>query len=417
MIRRWWWLLAIGAAVAAVMGWLVAERLPPTYESEATLLVGPVSGGRDTLEAAGSQARTYAGVSETAIIVDGAAAQVGLTPSAVKSKVEVTSSDVTRLITIRARDGNAARAAALANAIGQGLVAYSRQPGVPPSPEGTLEFLERATPSTNPQGPSQELIISVAALAGLLAALGLAALVDSLNTTIRNEDDLAAAAPIAFLGSVDGARLNTGRAVAVEAAPNSDTAAGYRLLAAKLELWNGRQAPRSIVVVDARGGRSSVGLAANLAGALSEGGASVALVDNGEGDDAASLFGFSEEDTAGAEVRQERPLKAGPITVERLRVKESLTILRLGNSTGPLEIETPTEVLRQALGGADVVVVTVPPLERSPNSLVWSRAAEATILVTERDHTKREQIPATLESLRLAGANVIGTVLSTDRIL
>ena len=47
------------------MGFLVAERLPATYESEATLLVGPVSADRDTLQAAGSQARTYAGVTET----------------------------------------------------------------------------------------------------------------------------------------------------------------------------------------------------------------------------------------------------------------------------------------------------------------------------------------------------------------
>jgi Mrp family chromosome partitioning ATPase len=97
-------------------------------------------------------------------------------------------------------------------------------------------------------------------------------------------------------------------------------------------------------------------------------------------------------------------------------VKRSrLTILRLRNSSAPLEIETPTEVLRELLEEADVVVVTVPPLERSPNSLVWSRAAEATILVTERDHTRREQIPADVESLRRVGANVIGTVLYTNR--
>lgn len=396
------------------MGYLVAERLPATYESEATLLVGPVSGDRETLQASGTQARTYAGIAQTATILNGAARAVGMTPSSVESKLDVTASDITRLITVRARDGEAVRASEIANSIADALAAYANRQGLTTPPEGRLTIVERAVPSTNEIGPSKDLILPLAAIAGLLGALGLAAFVDSLSTVVRSEEELSAIAPVAVLGSVDGAG---GRAPAVDSAPDSGAAAGYRLLAAKIELWNDeRNVPRSIVVVDARGGRSSVGFAANLAGALSEGGATVALVDNGERGDVASLFGFSEPAESGAQVRRGRPVRAGQITLDRFRVKRSrLTILRLRNSSEPLELETPTEVLRELLEDADVVVVTVPPLERSPNSLVWSRAAEATILVTERDHTRREQIPADIESLRRVGANVIGTVLYTNR--
>jgi Mrp family chromosome partitioning ATPase len=336
-----------------------------------------------------------------------------MTPSSVESKLDVTASDITRLITIRARDGEAVRAAEIANSTARALTDYANRQGLATPPEGRLTIVERAVPSTNEIGPSKDLILPLAAIAGLLGALGLAAFVDSLSTVVRNEEELSAVASVSVLGSVDGAG---GRAPAVDSAPDSGAAAGYRLLAAKIELWNERNVPRSIVVVDARGGRSSVGFAANLAGALSEGGATVALVDNGELGDAARLFGFSEPTESGALVRRGRPVRAGQITLDRFRVKRSrLTILRLRNSSAPLEIETPTEVLRELLEEADVVVVTVPPLERSPNSLVWSRAAEATILVTERDHTRREQIPADVESLRRVGANVIGTVLYTNR--
>jgi capsular polysaccharide biosynthesis protein len=395
------------------MGYLVAERLPATYESEATLLVGPVSGDRETLQASGTQARTYAGIAQTATILNGAARDVGMTPSSVESKLDVTASDITRLITVRARDGEAVRAAEIANSIAVALAAYANRQGLATPTEGRLTIVERAVPSTNEIGPSKDLVLPLAAIAGLLGALGLAAFVDSLSTVVRNEEELSAVAPVAVLGSVDGAG---GRAPAVDSAPDSGAAAGYRLLAAKIELWNERNVPRSIVVVDARGGRSSVGFAVNLAGALSEGGATVALVDNGERGDAVSLFGFSEPAESGARVRRGRPVRVGQIMFDRYRVKRSrLTILRLRNSSEPLEIETPTEVLRELLEDADVVVVTVPPLERSPNSLVWSRAAEATILVTERDHTRREQIPADVESLRRVGANVMGTVLYTNR--
>jgi polysaccharide biosynthesis transport protein len=412
------------------MGYLVAERLPSTYESEAILLVGPVSADRETQQGAGSQARTYAGLAETAAIVQGAAADVGLSPSSVKSKVDVTSSDITRLITVRARDGNAVRAAEIANAIANSLVAFSRRPpevqpgGVQPppraqpSPEGRAQVYDPATPPTSPIGPSQQLIIPVAALAGLLAALGLAALVDSLNTAVRNEEDLAGAAPVAFLGSVDGARFNArGRAVAVDSAPDSDTAAGYRLLAAKIELANGERPVRSILVLDAHGGRSSVSLAANLAGALSEGGAKVSLIDDGLRGEVAKLFA-NKPGVVESQVDSDGPLLAGRVTLDRVHLKDSsLSIIRPRNALDPLELDQATEVLDRVLADADVVVLAVPPVDRSPNSLVWSRVADATILVTERDHTKREQIPAALESLRLAGANVIGTVLCKHRIL
>jgi capsular polysaccharide biosynthesis protein len=238
------------------MGYLVAERLPATYESEATLLVGPVSADRETLQASGTQARTYAGIAQTATILNRAAREVGLTPRSVESKLDVTASDITRLITIRARDGEAVRAAEIANSTARALTDYANRQGLATPAEGRLTIVERAVPSTDEIGPSKDLILPLAAIAGLLGALALAAFVDSLSTVVRNEEELSAVAPVAVLGSVDGAG---GRAPAVDSAPDSGAAAGYRLLAAKIELWNERNVPRSIVVVDARGGRSSVG--------------------------------------------------------------------------------------------------------------------------------------------------------------
>ena len=152
------------------MGFLVAERLPATYESEATLLVGPVSGDRETLQASGTQARTYAGIAQTATILNRAAREVGLTPRSVESKLDVTASDITRLITIRARDGEAVRAAEIANSTARALTDYANRQGLATPAEGRLTIVERAVPSTNEIGPSKDLILPLAAIAGLLGA-------------------------------------------------------------------------------------------------------------------------------------------------------------------------------------------------------------------------------------------------------
>jgi polysaccharide biosynthesis transport protein len=402
------------------MGYLVAARLPPTYESEARLLVGPVSGDRDTLDAAGQQARNYAGLATTAIIIGPAAREVAMSPESLKSKIEdVIASELTRLLSIRVHDGNSARAALIANAVADQLVAYSSEPGIPTPPAGRLRIVDPATPPDDGIGPSSELIIVLAGLAGLLAAFGLAVVVDGFSTVVRNEQELAALAPVAFLGSINGTRPRSpSQPFVVEADPDSRTAAAYRLLATKIELSNGDQPPDSVLVVDAHGGRSGSRLALNLAGALAEGGARVALIHHGNEGELEELFGLSPEQGAESAFRRGRPLRVDRMMFDRFRIRRpAVTIFRSRAASDLLEPEQVAEVLRRVLSDADVAVLTAPPVDRSPHGLVWSAAARATVLVAERDHTQRAHVPAALESLRLAGGNVIGIVLSGDHSL
>jgi polysaccharide biosynthesis transport protein len=410
VVRRWWWLLVIGAGVAAVMGFLVASRLPDTYEAEARLLVGPLSADRDTLQAAGAQARTYAALATTTPILDAAARRAGLGGSAaIRSKIhDVTASDVTRFISIRVRDGDAGRAASIANALAAVLV----QKGATGPPEGKLERVQAASAPRNPVGPSVGLIAPLAALAGLLGAFGIAVLVDSLTTAVRTEGDLAAVAPVAVLGSVNAARTRrSDRPLVMEAEPHSAAAASYRMLATKIELSNGERPPRSLLVLDARGGRSSGRLAANLAAALAEDGTRVVVLDGDEQGGVMELF--RRRGKTSAELAQPaRPLRIGRMMFDRVRVRSPrLIVIRPRKPSEPVDPRQAAETIEHLLTGADLVVLTAPPVDRSANSIVWAHAAEATVLVAERDHTKREHMVPAIESLRIADANVIGTVL------
>lgn len=400
------------------MGYLVAARLPPTYESEARLLVGPVSGDHDLLQAAGQQARSYAAIATTAIIVGPAARELGMSPGSLRSKLEdVTASEVTRLLSIRVRDGNSTRAALIANAVADELVAYSREGGVLAPPAGQLRIVERATATSEGIGPSGQLIVLLAAVAGLLGAFGLAVVVDGLSTVVRNEQELAALAPVAVLGSINGTRPRAGsQPFVVEADPDSQAAVAYRLLATKIELSNGDGGPESVLVLDAHGGRSGSRLALNLAGALAEGGGRVALIHHGDEGDLEKLFGLSGDASPESGIRRGRPLRVDRVTLDRFRIRRPLvTIFRSRGPSDLLEPEQVAEVLNRVLAEADVAVLTAPPIDSSPHSLVWSSAVKATVLVAERDHTQRAHVPAALESLRLAGGNVIGIVLCGDQ--
>jgi capsular polysaccharide biosynthesis protein len=391
------------------MGFLVANRLPAAYEAEARLLVGPLSADKDALSAAGAQARTYAALATTTPVLDAAARRSGLgaSASAVRSKVrDVTASDVTRLISIRVRDSEPARAATIANALAAVLVARAATG----PPEGTLQIVDRAAAPQSSVGPSASLIVPLAAVAGLLGAFGIVVLVDSLTTTVRTEGDLAAVSPVAVLGSVNGARRGD-RPLVMEAEPHSAAAAAYRLLAPKISLSNTERPMRSLLVLDAHGGRSSGGLAANLAAALAEDGTRVVVIDGGEQGGVMELFqhgGKASTET----VQRARPLRIGQLTFDRFRLRgPRLIVIQPRKPSEPLYPQQAAETIEHLLTGADLVVLTAPPVDGSASSMVWANAADATLLVAERDHTKREQMGPAVESLRIAEANVIGTVL------
>jgi receptor protein-tyrosine kinase len=393
------------------MGFLVANRLPAAYEAEARLLVGPLSADKDTLSAAGAQARTYAALATTTPVLDDAARRSGLggAASAVRSKVhDVTASDVTRLISVRVQDREPERAATIANALAAVLV--DRASTGPP--EGRLRIVERAAAPRTSVGPSASLIVPLAAVAGLLGAFGIVMLVDSLTTAVRTERELAAVSPVAVLGSVNGARPRRGdRPLVMEAEPHSAAAAAYRLLATKISLSNSEHPLRSILVVDAHGGRSSGRLAANLAAALAEDGTRVAVIDGGE--QAGVMELFQHEGKASTEmVQRARPLRIGQLTFDRFRLRgPRLIVVQPRKPSEPLYPQQAADTIEHLLTGADLVVLTAPPVDGSASSMVWAHAADATLLVAERDHTKREQLGPAVESLRIAEANVIGTVL------
>jgi polysaccharide biosynthesis transport protein len=414
LVRRWWWLLVLGTAASAIIGFLVASRVPPSYEAQARVLVGPLSGSRDEIRAAGEQARTYAEVATAEPILQGAASRIGLS-AGLKSKVTVTASDVTRLLAIRARDRNPEQAAAIANAVAHELSAWASQRGNT-SPEGKLTLVEAASPPGHSTGPSLLVIVPLAAVAGFLGALGLAALVDSFVGVVKTEDDLASLGPVSVLGTVNGRSFpRSKRTLAVDARSPSDAAAEYQLLAAKIEMSARSGLPRSLLILEVPGGHADGRLAANLAAVLAGAGRRVVMLDGNEGNGVGRVFGVG--DRRGVVARRARPLRVGQLMLDRFRVNGlQLVVVRPRPRTEPLELEQAQETIDSLLGEADLVVLTASSSGRSPNSLVWSRAAQATVVVAESGRTRRDQIPTALETLRIVKANVIGAVLCRDSL-
>lgn len=133
-VVRWWWVLALGAIIAAGIGFGAAATITKTYEAETQLLVGPLNTTSD-LDASGTLARTYAQLAASRPVLKNAIAEtrvgltpgVGLTPEELKDATTIESNEITRILTIRVQDTDPRRAVRLADAIGERVVAMSSE--------------------------------------------------------------------------------------------------------------------------------------------------------------------------------------------------------------------------------------------------------------------------------------------------
>jgi receptor protein-tyrosine kinase len=406
--KRWWWTLVVSAWVAGLTGYLVASTLPPTYESQVKVLVGPLNTDLETLRASGQLIQTYAQVVTTDEVLASTIQELGitLTPEELRSATRATANDVTRILTIRVQAGNPEQAAKLANELATELEQLTS--GGLTRPEGLTKILEFARPDTTPVAPQVSLLVLLAAIAGVVVAIVVVLLLEYFGNTVRTREELASLARAPGLGVVPAPSGTPVQAVdlVVERAPDSRSAAPYRLIAAKLALSGDGGGIRSILVTDADWEGQAAIVGANLAAALSKLGRPVVLVDgSGLGGSLTSLHDW--QDREGLSELLTDAVQPAPIPDAGVQVVPS----------GRTDIDSlaPDEtaaLLRRLAGDRGLVVVIGGPVQHSPNTLTLARATDGVILVARRDRARREDVVFAGESFRLVGATFLGVILT-----
>lgn len=408
--KRWWWTLIVSAWIAGLAGYIVASGLPPTYESQVKVLVGPINTDTDTLRASGLLVQTYAQVVLTDSVLTSAVKELGLdlSPDDFRSATRATANDVTRILTIRVQSADPKRAADLANTLATELEQLTSK-GLS-QPAGLIQIVEFAQPSSDPVAPQVSLIAILAALAGVVAAVVIVLLLEYFGSTIRTGDELAtlAGAPIlSSVGVASGSRPQLSDIV-VDAAPDSRAASSYRLVAAKIAFAGEDRQRRSFVVTDADWEGQAAVVAANLASALGRLGRSVVLLD-GAGPDGSltALYDMTDAAGLGEILNGELRPDLGPAREPGVHV--------LGGGRLRLDVVDPVRI-RDLLAGVlatDLtVVIAVPPIKEAPQALTFARAADGVVVVARRDRAHREDVQFASESLRLVGADILGVVIA-----
>jgi non-specific protein-tyrosine kinase len=277
----------------------------------------------------------------------------------------------------------------------------------------TISVIEPAALPTKPIGPNKPATILLAAAIGLILAAGAAYLLEYLDDTLKNPDDVQKELGLTTLGAVPVIE-NPGDEMVMLSASHSAATEAYRVLRTNLQFAAVDRPLRTLLVGSPAPTEGKSLTVANLGAALAQAGKHVVAVDTDlHRPRLHRLFKLRNNVGITTALLEERPVLDGLLqetTVPGLRVLTS----------GPLP-PNPAELLgsarmKELLGElsaqADVVLLDSPPATALADAAILSSQCDGVLLVLDSGKTRREVAKRALEALKRVNARVIGALLN-----
>ncbi len=275
---------------------------------------------------------------------------------------------------------------------------------------------EPAVASTKPIRPRTGTNTVLAAIVGMMLALGAAFLIEYLDDTVKTPDDVSAASGLSTLGAI--ARLkdtDSTRQIIAWLHTKSPESEAYRALRTNIQFSSVDKPIRTLLISSSSPSEGKSTTAANLAVVLAQTGQRVIVVDtdlrrpvqhkvfgvpNNTGLTSALLNGENislDGHLQPTEIENLQVLTSGPIPPNPSELLGSQRMAKL--------IETLSHQ-------ADVIIFDSPPILAVTDAAVMGRQVDGVLLVADAGTTREHALAGATEELRKTGANVLGVALN-----
>lgn len=422
LLRRNWFLLAIGALLGLLGGLLYAGQQQPMFQADVGVVVstGQSSNVSDLNAGAvfSQQAvKTYATVASSPLVLDPVISRLGLntTPAALAGSILTSIPLDTTALTISVQDTSPERAASIANAISDSLKSAVSEisPATSRSADVTVTRIQPAVVPTAPISPKVPLDAAIGLLVGLLLGLGATALREALGVRVRDENDVAGLTTRPIIGRILFDRSVRNQPLLFSADPMSATAESFRSLRTAIHFLEFDGGTPSFVITSSVESEGKSVCAVNLALAMGNAGQRVVVVDAdlrmpqlGSYFGIESSLGLSDVLVGDAELDDVLQVCDGGRTI----------VLPAGavppNPTELVQSKAMVRLLEELERRFSAVIIDGPPLLPVSDSGILAKLTGGAVVVASTAKVTRPQLRSALRDLEGIGARVVGVVLT-----
>jgi non-specific protein-tyrosine kinase len=411
-------LLVLGLVVAGG----VTILTPKSYKATAQLFVQSNGSSDPALQYqavafAQQLVQTYTQIVDTPDVIHSVQRDLDhpLSDTQLRGKISASAPPLQTILNISATDGDANRAARIAESAARAFVSVAQSYATPSgdnSPSVRLFITQDALTPSSPDSPKVVLNLALGLVFGLLVGIALAVARDILDNRIKNADDLAKISNSPTMGVIVEDPKTQRHPIATRAGTRNMRAENFRQLRANLQFANVNRHPRVIAVTSSIPGEGKTTVAINLASTLAEAGFSVCLVD-------ADL----RRPTVAKVLGLLSPVGLTSVLIHQIDLTEALQnagssfyVLTSGptppNPSEVLASSYVRDVIRSLLDKVDYVVCDTAPLLPVADGSEVAALADGTLLVARMGLTTDTHVKRSTHTLDRVDATLLGVVLN-----
>jgi succinoglycan biosynthesis transport protein ExoP len=397
-----------------ITGLLSFYVLKPVYEAKSTIIVGKDNTDTDTITQGEvvmyqNLIKTYSEIGRSRIVAENAIKKLHLN-TVIKEfmlNVNVTPQIGTQIIEISYKSDTAETAAEGANALSQAFIEESQNL----LPSGSAKIMDKALIPELALTPNKKFNIAIGFIIGLMLSLGVVLLIQYLNNTINNEEDLQRYLQLPMIGLIPKQKKMVSLIVAKE--PKSPVTEAFKTLRTNLLFSMENRGLKSLMVCSSvpKDGKTSV--ATNIASSIAQTGKSILLIDcdlrkpsvHRHFNISNTLKGLADVILQGRQVEE--------ITV---KIGDNFDVLTAGvanyNPSELLSSQKMKDFIVDMENKYDYVILDTPPIIAFTDALTLATEKIGVILVISSEETKIDVCKKSKQLLSNINATVIGTVLN-----
>lgn len=279
----------------------------------------------------------------------------------------------------------------------------------------TISVIEAAALPTSPIGPNKPATILLAAVIGFILAAGAAFLLEYLDDSLKNPDDVQKALALTTLGAIPVMpETATQGELAVVASSHSMASEAFRVLRTNLRFAGVDRPLKTVLITSPSPSEGKSLTVANLGAALAQAGERVILVDTDlHRPRLHRIFSLRNNRGVTSALLEEHPDLDGLLQESTVPGLQILTSGPLPPNASELLGSARMRELLAALGSqADVLLLDSPPATALADAAVLATQTDGVLLVLDSGATRREVARRAMEALRRVNARVVGAILN-----